>query len=964
MRKFVKIIFIFVLIITSFSVISACKQNKTFVEYKNATIDLGDKGKVDSYKLYLKEGERFALITPAQTITEGKKFIGWEDEEGHHYVAGEQLNMGKASKTFTAVWQTAYTFVFLKNAPDATGEEPATMYYAQGEVFRLPFSPYTREGYRFEGWTETEGSDLLLGNSKYTVQNKNTEFNAVWTRIYSVNFLSGAKTGQNVSGSAPVITPRESGQSIKLPQCSFRISGYEFTGWTVDEDVYNVGDTYTVTEDVTFTAMWEKSSTTSDENFSYLLNADNESYSIAKSPHTTLPQNLVLPDTYQDKPITAIADRGFYQSSALLSVTISKNITRIGEEAFYSCAKLETVILQKDNNLREINKSAFENCVKLSSFGLSSQPFGALNLPDAVTVLDEYAFFNCGFIKINIHAFLEEIKTCALARNALLTSFEVADQNLNFRGNITLTDKNITVLYAYALANTAESFSTGNIVSIKPYALYGAKKLKTMTYGASLTTVGAFAFAYCENMTEIIQTQTAANKLTTVGEYAFLGCSKLQSFYIGKILTNIDFSAFYGCIRIGEYICDADNASFSVVEKDWYNKDRTRLIAYAPNKSSKIFDLPDTVQVIGSFAFAYSGVEKVTASSNTALRVIEDSAFESCSSLTSFYNFSFLTSIGDYAFAYCSSLTSATLGSQLSCLGKYAFYFCRNLTTLTVSSDCVLTEIFPYAFGESGLTSINIRGAITSINEGAFNGCANLKDINLGNVTTIKANAFKACNALEAITLPQSVSSIESTAFVQCPKLKVIVVQSGNTHFAADDNGNLYNKSITKLIAVSNANENNTHFILPATVTEIGDYAFYKTGIMTFSVHKDSMLTKIGKNAFELCTSLQWVAMPSSLTEISEKAFYDCPLLSSFTFSEQQQLQNIGSMAFGNCVKLRLVLSGTNIPAVDENAFNLSAQAQQSSFRPKIYVQNSLLDGLKAEWANFSQYLYPISELD
>ncbi len=948
------------MIITAFCVLGACKTKKTFVLYKNASINLGDKGIVDTYKLYLNEGESFVLITPSETVKDGKKFVGWSDEENNHYIPGERLKMGKSSKTFTAVWMTAYTFDFLKGAEGVQGDVPATMYYAEGEVFNLPKNTFTREGYRFDGWTKTGESQLFLEYSKYTVENQNVEFNAAWTRVYSVKFISGSP---NASGNAPIVSPREYGQSIKLPQNSFRSSGFDFVCWTINGDDYNVGDNYVVTGDVTFSAKWVISSTTSDDKFEYTLNPDNNSYRIAKAANAQLPQNLVLPATYNGKPITEIANKGFYRSSTLLSVIIPNSITKIGAEAFSTCANLETVILADDNNLNQIGGSAFKDCVKLSTFGLISQDLGTLNLPDAVTVLEEYVFYNCNFTKINISDKLTEIKTCALSLNLSLTSFEVNSQSQYFRGITALTDKDITNLYAYALAAQNESFSTGNITHIKPYAFSGAKNLKTVTFGTNLTNVGAFAFADCSNLTTINQDQTANNKLVTVGESAFQRCGKLESFYFGKSLTNIDISAFFGCYKLGEYLCDEDNPYFSVYRKDWYNKDRTRLIAYAPNKSSTVFDLPDTVEVIGSYAFAYSKVTQVTAASEPDLRIIEDYAFEGCSALTSFYNFSFLTSIGDHAFEFCSSLKAATLGSDLSYLGKNAFYFCRNLTTLNIADDCKLTEISEYAFGESGLTSLTISGTITTLQKGAFNGCANLVDINLGNVTTIKEDAFRACYGLSAITIPASVTVIESTAFIDCTKLNAFTVQAGNEYFAVD-NGNLYNKDFTKLINVAKANPNNVDFVLPATVTEIGDYAFYKVRIITFSTAENSVLAKIGKSAFEYCSYLQSAVVPASLTTVSEKAFYDCALLSSFTFTGDQNLQTIDSLAFGNCVKLKLVLSGINIPTVDASAFSLSAQAQQSSFRPKIYVQNSLVDYLKSEWSFIADYLYPLTDLD
>ena len=55
---------------------------------------------------------------------------------------------------------------------------------------------------------------------------------------------------------------------------------------------------------------------------------------------------------------------------------------------------------------------------------------------------------------------------------------------------------------------------------------------------------------------------------------------------------------------------------------------------------------------------------------------IGESAFESCTSLTSLIIPNSVTSIGDYAFNYCSGLTSVTIGNSVTSIGKYAFSDC------------------------------------------------------------------------------------------------------------------------------------------------------------------------------------------------------------------------------------------------------------------------------------------------
>ena len=87
--------------------------------------------------------------------------------------------------------------------------------------------------------------------------------------------------------------------------------------------------------------------------------------------------------------------------------------------------------------------------------------------------------------------------------------------------------------------------------------------------------------------------------------------------------------------------------------------------------------------------------------------VIGDSAFFSCTSLTSITIPSSVTSIGNYAFESCTSLTSITIPSSVTSIGNYAFESCTSLTSITIPSS--VTSIGNYAFYRcTNLTSINV----------------------------------------------------------------------------------------------------------------------------------------------------------------------------------------------------------------------------------------------------------------
>ena len=155
---------------------------------------------------------------------------------------------------------------------------------------------------------------------------------------------------------------------------------------------------------------------------------------------------------------------------------------------------------------------------------------------------------------------------------------------------------------------------------------------------------------------------------------------------------------------------------------------------------------------------------------------IGDSAFESCSGLTSITLPSGVTEIGKFAFLHCSGLTSITLPSGLTEISSSAFSGCSGLTSLTLPSG--LTEIGYSAFKScSGLTSLTLPSGLTEISSSAFSGCSGLTSITLpSGVTMIYSSAFESCSGLTSIALPSGLTEIGVNAFSGCSGLTSIYV--------------------------------------------------------------------------------------------------------------------------------------------------------------------------------------------
>ena len=150
------------------------------------------------------------------------------------------------------------------------------------------------------------------------------------------------------------------------------------------------------------------------------------------------------------------------------------------------------------------------------------------------------------------------------------------------------------------------------------------------------------------------------------------------------------------------------------------------------------------------------------------VKVIGNSAFWLCSSLTNINIPNGVTTIGEGAFVRCKSLTIINIPNSVTTIGEGAFAWCKSLTSINIPNS--VTTIGERAFsGCESLTNLNIPNSVTTIGERAFRGCNSLTSINISNsVTTIGEGAFRGCESLTNINIPNSVTTIGEGAFLTC----------------------------------------------------------------------------------------------------------------------------------------------------------------------------------------------------
>jgi len=214
-----------------------------------------------------------------------------------------------------------------------------------------------------------------------------------------------------------------------------------------------------------------------------------------------------------------------------------------------------------------------------------------------------------------------------------------------------------------------------------------------------------------------------------------------------------------------------------------------------------------------------------------------------------------VTSISNYAFRNCMNLTSITIPNSVKSIGDYAFYN-TGLTSVTIPNS--VTSIGGGAFYScSNLMNITIPKSVTSIGTGAFYVCSKLTSVTIpDSVMSISQNLFYGCTAMADITIGSGVASIGTWAFRGCTALVNITVDAANPNLASED-GIIYNKNMTILIAFPSANGN---IAIPDSVESIADGAFSYNSNLTSVTIPDSVMN-IGSLAFSNCSRLASVTV-------------------------------------------------------------------------------------------------------
>ena len=225
----------------------------------------------------------------------------------------------------------------------------------------------------------------------------------------------------------------------------------------------------------------------------------------------------------------------------------------------------------------------------------------------------------------------------------------------------------------------------------------------------------------------------------------------------------------YGDVTISEGI-----KSISSVSGPNYRKS-----CFFANDKVNTVKIPNSMEVLGDYGFAFSSITDVIFGEKTNVTEIRSYCFYECNKLTNIRIPKKVTHIGGYAFYGDDALTEVTFNSDDLSIGDRVFAKCSNLDTIHWGSGNIKLGIATFSNCVK-LTALSIPNNVLSLGDSyAFEFCTGIASVTFEegtSITDIPSYCFKNCESLTNIIIPSGVTSLGRGAFYSCTKMRQVTL--------------------------------------------------------------------------------------------------------------------------------------------------------------------------------------------
>jgi hypothetical protein len=351
---------------------------------------------------------------------------------------------------------------------------------------------------------------------------------------------------------------------------------------------------------------------------------------------------------------------------------------------------------------------------------------------------------------------------------------------------------------------------------------------------------------------------------------------------------------------------------------------QNRLIQYPIGLSDTTYTIPATVTSIDTGAF--QGCSRLTsfavATGNTIFSVLNNVLFNTSGVTATLVQYPIGLSNSTY------TIPTTVSTKMVTTINQGAFQGCSALASITIPTG--VTTIGMSVFqGCSALASVTIPTGLVTISDSAFQGCSALASVTIPiGVTSITTSMFQGCSALASVTIPISVTSIGVSAFQDCSALASVLLPRVNDFNTISASAFQGCSKITNIMIPNNVTlidtsafqgcSKITSVTIPSSITGVNNSVFQGCSSLT-SVTIPNTIFTIGIRWFQGCSSLTSFNIPMNFTAVNNSVFQGCSSLQSVTIPKS--IQSINNGAFQDCSSLTEVRFMGNIPSVSSNNF-------------------------------------------